>query len=817
MHKSKEKRIVKAVCSYLPDLLLREIAAKDPFDPSAVILLSGGLLQADASGFTRMSERLSQIGSKGAEELTEIFNRFFSSMLKIVFANGGDVLKFGGDSLLVFFQGEKGPWRAAVTATEMQKRMSDFRSISTSCGIFRLALHIGINAGEFSAISLGDPREKLELAVLGRNVALTIRCNETAGPGETLLTQSCYGRLRGKVQVSEKRGEFRKLHLPKGSPKAIAQPSRRKVREESLRQLSQTLVPYLPRGIYRKIESEPGRSFVESEHRKITVVFLNLIYSEKLLEGLTGKRRKSSTVLRECFEAVQTVVAEHGGVIARIDPYSDGDKVLILFGAPVAQEDDEERAIRCALRIREKLKSQGLPWHGSIAQRTGINTGNAFCGEVGSRDRKEYTVMGKDVNLAARLMSKADPGEILVSERTFTTVSSAFAASELKVKAKGITQPLRAFKIKDAVNRPAARSKRKNNTNGQTPLFGRKREISRINRIIAKVAGGRAQILSIKGEAGIGKSRLTEELVNLCTDKGMSGVLVDCHFYGSNTPLLPWIEVLRNHWGLADNDESEEKTNKLVQALEKIDSVRWAPLFNDLLGISVAENEWTKSLERKTRRQILFETITGLITRHITGAATYLVLEDTHWIDQTSTELLSHFAREISGHPVFLVLVHRPELRLRCLEGMEDYQEMLLGELSQQDALDLARSHLEIAKLPDQIAKLAWEKSRGNPLYLRELMHSLRDSGHLIWNRRDERYELSAQASRIKIPDTVQDVITSRIDRLDETARKVIKTASVIGRVFSLGTLSSVLPFPLSPWCLRRTPSRIRNTCSSMH
>lgn len=803
MRKSKHQRTVSAVSSYFPDLLLQEMASPKSFGPSRIVSLSGGLLQADASGFTKMSEGLSRIGRKGAEELTQMFNRFFASMLRIVFAHQGDVLKFGGDSLLVFFRGERGGHRAVATALEMQKRMKSFRSVSTSSGIFALALHVGINTGDFFALSLGDPGEKLELAILGKKVNVTIRCNEAAGPGEILLTQSCYRGLKDMVRVSERRGPWYKLAGLSRKPKTRPRPSCARIKSGDPDQLLKALVPYLPQGIYQKIEADPDKSLVESEHRRITVLFLNLIYSEKLLKNIAAWKRETLLMVNDHFKIVQKAVADCGGVIARIDPYSLGDKVLVLFGAPVAQEDDEERAILCALEMKEKLELSEAYLRHLIKSRIGINTGNAFCGEVGSRNRKEYTVMGKDVNLAARLMSKAGAGQIFVSERTFRAAFSKLKASELMVEAKGIAQPLRVFNIEEVVKQHAAVTRRGKDERAQTPLIGREPEIRQISNMVAQVIDGRGQIISIVGEPGIGKSRLTEELLNLCAEKKMNGMLVDCHFYSSNTPLLPWIEILKNYCGIVDYDDSKETERKLTLALKKIDSARWAPLFNDHLGLSIGENEWTSSLDGKTRRQILFDTIVSLTLERNKGPATHLIFEDAHWIDQTSLDLLLYFSRRISNHPILVVLAHRPELRAKELEGLGNYEKILLGELSKEDAFSLASFHLRLARLPHQMGKLIWEKSRGNPLYVQELIRSLDESGFLIWNEGKRRYELSCASSKIEIPDTVQDVIMARIDKLDEIGRKVMKTASVIGRVFSFESLAAILPYALSEIKLR--------------
>lgn len=793
MRRGNKDKILKTVFTYFPDFLLRQVGSGKPLGPAEVISLSGGLLQADASGFTKMSDELSPLGPKGAEELTEIFNGFFFSMLKVIFAHGGDVLKFGGDSLFVLFEGKGGAKKAARAALAMQEEMKSFRSIPTSGGTFSLALHVGTNTGKFWALSLGEPTRKLELTILGESINSTIRCNEAAQAGEIRLTKECWRRLKDDVQIEKDDPQFfRLLDLSKKTSSA-AKPYPAQKNYGNSEKLLKSLLPYLPKGIYEKIEADPARTSLDSEHRKITIIFLNLLYSARMLKDVAAKKKDAGLALNRCFEAVQQVVADHGGVITRIDPYTVGDKVLILFGAPVAQEDDEQRAIVCALKIREKLIALNADSPYPVEQRIGINTGDAFCGEVGSAERKEYTVMGKDVNLAARLMSKANSGEIMVGNQTFRAVSSNFQAAQVKLEAKGISEPVIAFKVKElSKSQPTAGGTEPRQAE-KIPIVGREKEIRQVNQLIEKVNGGEGQLLSIVGEAGIGKSRLTEKILELCTDQGVKGILVDCQYYGTNTPMLPWIEVVKACLGTAEADDSAAKERKLAQTLGSIDSERWAPLFNDLLGLSVPENEWTKFLDVKTRKERLFDTILRLVFQRSSKSPDYLIFEDIHWIDQTSLELLLILSQKVPQQPLFVVLVHRPELNLGEFEHVRNYHQIHLRELEKEDALNLASVHLEKARLPEQMEKLIWEKSRGNPLYLQELIHSLRDSGHLAWNRENGCYELRCQPEQIKIPDTVQDVIMARIDKLDEMGRKVIKTASVIGRVFSFDTLSSVL------------------------
>ena len=803
MRRSRKDKILQAVFSYLPDVLLRRMGAGKPLGPAEAISLSGGLLQADASGFTRMSEELSRLGPNGAEELTAVFNRFFSSMLKIVSAHGGDVLKFGGDSLLVFFSGKKGASRATRTALGMQEKMRCSQSILTAGGTFSLALHVGIGAGEFRAVSLGHPGRRLDLAILGEIVNSTVRCNEAAGPGEILMTKECRVWLGDQACVKGNKSGFFRLEGFKSIPGAGARPAGFRRNRGNTEELLKALVPYLPMGIYEKIEADPTRTLLDSEHRRITILFFNLLYSDRLLEGVFANEKGACLALNHCYQTVQEAVAAHGGVVTRIDPCSLGDKLLVLFGAPAAQEDDEERAVVCALSIKDRLDSWNADSPYQVRYRFGINTGNAFCGEVGSTRRKEYTVMGKDVNLAARLMSRADSGEIMVGHKAFQALSPDFQASQVKLKAKGITGTVIAYRVKGMIGSQPPGKARKADRIDKVPIIGRESEIRRIDEIIRKATERKGQLLSIVGQPGIGKSRLTEKVLELCAERGMRGMLVDCQYHGSNTPLLPWAEVVKAHAGIADGDDSQTKKRKLADALGSTDSARWAPLFNDLLGLSVTENEWTRSLDGKTRKERLFETIMKLALQRAGQAPGFLIFEDVHWMDRTSLELLGLLSQRISEQPVLVVLVHRPELGLGDLESLKSFNQIRLRELEKEHALNLASAHLKNAALPDQMQKLIWEKSQGNPLYLEELIRSLSDSGHLIWSRDGRRLELGCRPEQIQIPDTIQDVITVRIDKLDESGRRIIKTASVIGRVFSFDALNSVLSFPCSESTLR--------------
>ncbi|MCK5642533.1 MAG: adenylate/guanylate cyclase domain-containing protein, partial [Gammaproteobacteria bacterium] len=436
-----ERSLLKSIVAYIPELIVEQRIV-DPHLPDVHGQFhQGTLVFADISGFTTMSEKLSELGKEGAEELNGILNRHFTRMLDITLPHRGAQLKFGGDSMFLLFLGQQHAARAVRCALQMQQAMEEFGQLSTSQGIFRLEMSIGINSGELFAASVGSPRDRLYCIFTGREVNRTAKIEAAANAGEILIGCGTLHELSGNVKVGQGREGYYQVRSLSARLKSIL-PYEVDLKEGLSESAIEVLASYLPPRLVERLRDNPERAGVEGEHRRVTVMFVNLLGTSAAIEQYGADRVRALTqLLNDYFLMVHAVVNKYEGVLVGCDINTTGDKLLITFGSPVAHEDDDERAVLCAQEIKQLLAGSNLPFK----QRIGINSGYVFTGELGSPWRKEYTVMGDQVNVAARLMSVAQEGQILMGHSTYQGVAGKFVLqAQQPVKVKGKSQPVAA-------------------------------------------------------------------------------------------------------------------------------------------------------------------------------------------------------------------------------------------------------------------------------------------------------------------------------------------------------------------------------------
>ncbi|KPJ49779.1 MAG: hypothetical protein AMJ41_02340, partial [candidate division Zixibacteria bacterium DG_27] len=565
-----------------------------------------------------------------------------------------------------------------------------------------------------------------------------------------------------------------------------------------------TLKAYLPVGVYDKLQALQEIRGVEAEHRRVTVMFVNFHdfgdFIEKLAGNRPGEMRAESReellgLLDLYFTRTHRIISDHGGVLTRIDTYSQGDKMLILFGAPVSHEDDELRALHCALEMNAVLEKINRKNRFRIWQRIGINSGHALCGDVGGSLRKEYTVMGDDVNLAARLMSKAKPGQILVGENTHLKALGGFDFSPLPpLKVKGKKEPLQVCSLEAKRSTIATR---RGARSGEVTLVGREKEVDILREATQEVLSGRGEVILVTGEAGVGKSRLTQELKRLAEEKRLGGFETACQSYGGSIPYLPWNSLLQELLEIDPEAEKREVIAKLKQKLSRFDNPDWYPLLGSPLGTEFPDNDTTAPLEGKLRQDKTFQLLAGVLENRLRSSRFYIIFEDLHWIDEVSHLLLKFIIENLNDSPLLLVLVSRPHESLSWWKRKKP-RLLDLKELTASEAHHLVESLLKTDKPPEALTALAVEKSQGNPFFLEEIIHSLLDSEILVRNPETGTYELQGSIAEINLPDNIEGVIQSRIDLLDETSKQVLKVAAILGRGFSFEALKVIFPYSVS-------------------
>ncbi|MBL7163949.1 MAG: adenylate/guanylate cyclase domain-containing protein [Anaerolineales bacterium] len=513
-------------------------------------MLKGTLLFADVSGFTALSERLAVLGPEGAERLTATMNGYFVTILKVMSSSGGILLKFAGDAMLIYFPEQENNQQAqwAVRAgMRMLRAIKDFASIETPIETASLRMKVGVSTGDFLSASVGSVK-RMEYAILGDAVSQTMAAEGAAtGAGQLVINQTTADCLDSSFSLGEHAPDFylveqsgkeelgdfeikAETRRARGSIPLDASPQALVAQMEDTLEQIRALRPYIADELVERIIAHAQQRKVESQFLTATVLFCNFVGPEALLEiwGQEGVDRVTN-LLSAYFTAVSDVITRYGGIITRIDPYSKGTKLLALFGALVSHQDDPLRAVRAALMMNVELEVLNERWHkkfarhlppdfaGSLIQhRIGITVGETFAGQVGSSTRREYTVMGDDVNLSARLMGAAKMGQILISQPVYEAAANFFFLTELSpIQVKGKSEPIPIYqadgpRTDTLLNRVHQRGR----------LVGRDDELAQGEKLLRQALRGECASLTIQGPAGIGKSHLADMLLQQAISDG---------------------------------------------------------------------------------------------------------------------------------------------------------------------------------------------------------------------------------------------------------------------------------------------------------
>lgn len=812
-------RSLRSVLStYLPHYLVKRITSDASLGKRDGEFRYGTVMFADVSGFTAMSKKLSALGKEGAEEMTGIVNDYFDSMLAISDAFTGDLLKFGGDALLLYFEGYAGAERALTAAQAMQTAMDKYDVLNTSQGVFTLRMSIGIGSGDIFFSTLGIEAQ-MNYVVMGSVLANMAQAEDIAEAGqivvdgptrEATLARAAYTPLGKKLWlfhntlVSESHAEPPEI---KSGVTLFPQPSSlNEILEDCLSHASkiEALRPFVPDELLKRLIPDPNKSILYGSHRLVTVMFLNFYGVDELIEELGPEHCKSITeILNIYFVKMGAIISRYGGTISRVDSYIIGQRILALFGALRAHEDDPQRAIRAGLEMNRVLEEVNLQVaelleaipdlnvefnDAAIKQRIAINSGFVFAANVGSANRREFTVMGDQVNVTARLMSKSRDGEVLIGHATAKSVEANFELEEQKsVKVKGIDEALRPFLVIHP--RELARGSRHY---AATPLIGRQKELAKAQEAAQRSLQANGQILIIYGVSGIGKTRLVEEIIAYGTGLGMELLLGTSLSYGSTLTYHPWAEILGTYFRVRASDAPSIRIKALEKGMQAIGEQDWTPVIGTVLGLDIDENELTRDLDAKLRRQRVLDLMVKLLQYRAQAQPLLLILEDAHWADSASMELINYLLRNIFDQPILMVLPHRPDDGLPNWKAQPNSVEIHLQEMSDEPSIAIIQGMIGPIQVPASIQDLILKKAGGNPFFIGELVRSLMDTGVLDQDSSGT-WQFNEEEISVDLPDTVHGVIISRIDRLDEHDRVILQAASVVGRDFPVQTLMGVL------------------------
>jgi ABC-type oligopeptide transport system substrate-binding subunit/class 3 adenylate cyclase len=546
------------------------------------------------------------------------------------------------------------------------------------------------------------------------------------------------------------------------------------------------------------------REEMREERRVVTAMFADLVGSTALAERLGPEDAK--VVVNDAVARVIGAVEAFGGTVKDLA----GDGVLALFGAPTTHEDDPERAVRSALRVVEEISGyadevERAFGHEGFGVRVGVDTGPVVVGVLGTGSRVEYAALGDAVNIAARLQALAEPATVLVGEETHRRVAPVFAWSEPReLELKGKAEPVTAYRVDGVL---AAPGYARELGGVQVPLVGRERELAAAAEVADAALGGSGAILFVTGESGIGKTRLTAELrhhVEQAPADQRRPLWIEgrCVSYGESMPYWPFRDLLRSWLGvLADEPELRVRVT-LRRALDGLFGARVLeiyPYVGTMLGLSLEPEarERMAELSPEALQYRTFAVIRELLARLAEDGPVFVVLEDLHWADATSLQLLERVLEDTETSALLLVLSARPERdhpswRVKesaARELSHRTREIALEALSGDVGRKLLDALVGAGTLPAEMERRILEPAEGNPFFLEELVRSLVDAGALV--REDEGWRFDHEVE-VEVPPTVEKVILARIDRLQPDAHDTLMAASVLGRQFGLPLLEAV-------------------------
>ncbi len=543
---------------------------------------------------------------------------------------------------------------------------------------------------------------------------------------------------------------------------------------------------YLPKDLIQRILAQ--RDKIEGERKQVTVMFCDMEGFTALTEKLGSEEIYS--LMDEVYEILIHKVHDYAGTVNELT----GDGIMALFGAPIALEDAPQRAIRSALAIHQEIsklsdrikQEKGIP---TLKMRIGIHTGPVIVGTLGNDLRVDFKAVGDTVNLASRLESLAEPGTTYLTEETLKLTEGLFRFESLGEKLiKGKEEPVRVYRViapstlKTKFDVSAER--------GLTPLVGRKRELELLLDGFERANAGRGQAISIVSEAGTGKSRLLYEFRKAVTNEVVTFLEGRCFSYSRHIAYHPVVDVLKVNFDIQDNDGDQDIKDKVTKGLQtlNVDEPSTLPYLLDLLSVKDSGiDEIAMSPEaRKDRTLNAFKRI---VLKGSELRPLIMAIEDLHWMDGSSEDVMKELLESIAGSRVFLIYTYRPEF-VHTWGSWSYHSQITLNRLSNGESLVMMTHLLNTKNIERELEDLILTKTEGIPFFIEEFIKSLKDLK--IIEKTNGSYKLTKNLGNISIPSTIQDVIMARVDSLPDAAKAVLQTGGVIEREFTYELIKRV-------------------------
>ena len=715
-------------------------------DGDGFFRIEGTMVSADISGFTRLSEKLARFGKQGAEELTDLLNECFDGMIAAASAYGGDILKFGGDALLLLFTGPRHAERACDASLSMRVTI-DRPVTSATAGRVQLRMSQGVHSGMFTLFVVeGGHRE---LVVTGPSCTRTALCEATANAGQILLSDETAALVPtawrgGRASI----GCLLKRRDP-GPPGNGADPE-----------------PPSPAGGLTSFvplaQREQIAAGAEGEHRPATIAFLTFSGTDKLCETSPAELADR---LQQLASATAQAMDRYAVHWLATDVYHDGGKFILSAGAPTSSGDDEERMLRAVRDIMDTPID--------LLRRAGLNSGPVFAGNLGSRRRRSFTVMGDAVNLAARLMQKANTGQVIASQGVLDRSATTWVTTDLEpFFVKGKALPIKAAVVGDLARHTTT------DIQSHIPFIGRQEELLALEALFSAASTHTARPVELIGDAGIGKTRLLQELLDRHPD--VRAYQATCGQYAMGTPYFAVRTLLRELAGISPDVDDATAGGSLHRWIEGLagELLPFLPLIAVPFGADAGSTPEADQVAPEFRRPRSNQLVVELL-RRVIPKRTVVVIDEAQWLDDASRDLIAELTRAAPAAGWFLCAARTEgpaafpaegEARVLSISPMPKETIVQLAAAAADPYLQLQRRDVEVLA----------ERSGGNPLFAIELVDAAASQS-----------DGAVPASADALPGSLESAINSTIDTLPATDRMLLRRAAVLGARVDLAILAA--------------------------
>lgn len=754
--------------SYASRLLKEHLRAHGAEAGGSPVELDGVLLVLDIAGSTAISERFAADGAKGAERLAGVLNLYFGDVFGLIATHGGDALRIEGDSVLALWRQEAGAeaavLRAARGAIALREAFVNWRP---QAGV-AMRHRISLGAGRITAASVRLTEVRSFFVLLGEPLQATALLTQGAAPGEIVVTPEVAALLAAHATLSVSSAGSRRLDALHARGTLNDHPDPPQLED------APSLQAFVPRIVAERALA--GHADWLAEFRMLSVLYVHF-------SGLDAAGPGAFQPLADAVRAAVDALAPLG-----LPPHElvIGDKGVVLVVAcglpPSARENNAVRALEAATRVRTALA--GIDVDCAI----GVGTGRAFCGDVGSASRREYLVTGPVMYHGARLMQAA-AGGIVVDDATAQAAAGYFAFEQAEgLTVKGRVEPLQVHRLQ-ALKRATA----------PVPatargLHGRERELQQLLSLLATVRpGGSSSVVAVSAEAGAGKTLLLAHLQAAARDQGALAMTAATSPVDDLTPYFVWRALVPQFLGMAAGADLGQR---LLAALADTPLREKAALLEDILPLALVQQGLAAEISGAARVAGIEDVLAALAAQATAARPLLLVVDDVHWLDDPSARLLLALVRRVPG--VLLALGTRPAADTLAPHVAELLTAaapvIVLPPLAPDSLARIVCDALGVRSIPPRLAEFIDARAEGLPFYAEQLALSLRDQ---------QLVEIADGRCRVTVSDLpaahpghkLEDVIVSRIDRLDSSHQLVLKVASAIGRVFDADTLEHVIPF----------------------